>query len=101
MPSTTVFLLPYLGLDLFSLGLYVGFEYIMGVMLVPKPSKYKSIGVNTDTYEKIVYMANKDRRNISQQLSLLVDREYESYSKKRKPTPARVVTGGLSALIED
>jgi len=73
----------------------------MGVMLVPKPSKYKSIGVNTDTYEKIVYMANKDRRNISQQLSLLVDREYESYRKKRKPTPARHVTGGLSALIED
>lgn len=73
----------------------------MGVMLVPKPSKYKSIGVSTDTYEKIVQMAEKERRNISQQLSLLVDREYESYGMTRQPASARVITGGLSAIIED
>ena len=67
---------------------------------MPKPSKYKSIGVSTDTYEKIVYMADKERRNISQQLSLLVDREYETYGMTRQPV-ARKVTGGLSAVIED
>jgi hypothetical protein len=73
----------------------------MGVMLVPKPSKYKSIGVSVDTYNKIIKIADKERRNISQQLSLLVDREYESYGMTRQPTPARIVTGGLSAIIED
>jgi hypothetical protein len=91
-----------LGLDLFSLGLYVGFENIMGVMLVPKPSKYKSIGVNVDTYEKIVQIANKERRNISQQLSLLVDEEYRSQGlKKITPPIARAMVGGISAVIED
>ena len=93
-------MLPYLGLDLFSLGLYVGFENIMGVMLVPKPSKYKSIGVGIDTYEKIVQIATKQRRNISQQLSLLVDREYESLGMKRQAN-VRIHSGGLSAVIED
>ena len=72
----------------------------MGVMLVPKPSKYKSIGVSTDTYEKIVQMAEKERRNISQQLSLLVDREYESLGMKRQAN-VRIHSGGLSAVIED
>jgi hypothetical protein len=91
-----------LGLDLFSLGLYVGFENIMGVMLVPKPSKYKSIGVNVDTYEKIVQIANKERRNISQQLSLLVDEEYRSQGlQKTAPPVARAMVGGISAVIED
>lgn len=67
---------------------------------MPKPSKYKSIGVSVDTYEKIVQMADKERRNISQQLSLLVDREYESYGMTPQPA-TRIVTGGLSAVIED
>ena len=40
-----------------------------------KPSKYKSIGVNVDTYEKVVHMANKESRNISTQLAILVDEE--------------------------
>ena len=83
----------------------------MGVMLVPKPSKYKSIGVNTDTYEKIVKMARDARRNISTQLSMIVDDEYDKYVF-RNPEPARRKKnvskkrtvhrlGGLSAVIED
>ena len=64
MPCTVVFLLPYFGLDLFNLGLYLGFEYIMGVMLVPATTKYKSISVSVETYKKIVQMSQKKRRNI-------------------------------------
>ena len=74
----------------------------MGVMLVPKPSKYKSIGVNVDTYDKIVQIANKERRNISQQLSLLVDEEYRNQGlQKTTPPVARAMVGGISAVIED
>jgi hypothetical protein len=93
-----------LGLDLFSLGLYVGFENIMGVMLVPKPSKYKSIGVGIDTYEKIVHLAHEERRNISQQLALLVDEEYRMRELRKADLPAKLrkkYVGGLSAVIED
>ena len=97
-----------MGLDLFSLGLYVGFENIMGVMLVPKPSKYKSIGVTVDTYDKIVHIAHQERRNISTQLAILVDEEYEKKRLKKSDKPARIrqknvtnIIGGLSAVMED
>lgn len=101
MPSTTTFLLPYLDLDLTWLGLYLGFENILGVILVADPAKYKSISVNRETYEKIVEIANAQRRNISQQLSLLVDKEYEDLGFDVKAKPARIYAGGLSAVIED
>lgn len=71
----------------------------MGVMLVADPTKYKSIGVGIDTYEKIVEMASVERRNISQQLSLIVEKEYDRLGYKPKTT--RVFAGGLSAVIED
>ena len=41
------------------------------------PSKYKSIGVSTETYEKLLLIAANHRRNLSQQLSLLIDLELE------------------------
>ena len=67
---------------------------------MPKPNKYKSIGVNVDTYNKIVEIAHKEHRNISQQLSLLVDAEYsgQGFSASR---PKKVYSGGLSSVIED
>ncbi len=43
---------------------------------MPATSKYKSIGVSVDTYNKVKMIAKKERRNISQQLSILVDQEY-------------------------
>ena len=49
----------------------------MGVILMAKSPKYKSIGVNTDTYEKVVHMAHVERRNISTQLAILVDEAYD------------------------
>ena len=80
----------------------------MGVMVMTKPSKYKSIGVNTDTYEKVVHMAHVERRNISTQLAILVDEAYDKMNLKKSNQPpyrtrkkATAIVGGLSAVIED
>jgi sorbitol-specific phosphotransferase system component IIBC len=72
----------------------------MGTILMPNANKYKSIGVSVDTYNKIVEIASKERRNISQQLSLLVDAEYMDQGFKASK-PAKVYAGGLSSVIED
>mgnify|MGYP000885937521 CR=1 FL=1 len=67
------------------------------------PAKYKSISVSKETYNKIVEMAHSSRRNISQQLSLIVDEAYSEngYDITVPSKPAQVYTGGLSAVIED
>ena len=79
----------------------------MGVMVMTKPSKYKSIGVNTDTYEKVVHMAHVERRNISTQLAILVDEAYDKMNLKKSNQPpyrtrkrATTVVGGLSAVMD-
>ena len=70
-----------------------------------KPSKYKSIGVNPDTYEKVVHMAHVERRNISTQLAILVDEAYDKRELKKADLPAKLrkkeYVGGLSAVMED
>ena len=73
-----------------------------------KPSKYKSIGVNTDTYEKVVHMAHVERRNISTQLAILVDEAYDKMNLKKSNQPpyrtrkkATAVVGGLSAVVDN
>jgi hypothetical protein len=93
-----------LGLDLLRLGLYVGFENILGDILVADPAKYKSISVSKETYDKVVEMAQSARRNISQQLSLIVDDAYEDQGYSAPASngaTTRVYSGGLSAVIED
>ena len=72
----------------------------MGVMLVPRTAKYKSISVSTDTYNQIVQMATKHHRNISQQLALVVSEEYDRQGLKPKPRMS-AYSGGLSAVMED
>ena len=67
---------------------------------MPNANKYKSIGVSVDTYNKIVEIASKERRNISQQLSLLVDAEYMEQGFKAAK-PAKTYAGVLSSVIED
>ena len=76
-------------------------------MVMTKPSKYKSIGVNTDTYEKVVHMAHVERRNISTQLAILVDEAYDKMNLKKSNQPpyrtrkrATAVVGGLSAVMD-
>ena len=44
---------------------------------MPNPSKYKSVGVAVDVYEKLVILAESQRRSLGQQLSLLIDVEIE------------------------
>jgi len=80
----------------------------MGVMLMAKSPKYKSIGVNTDTYEKVVHMAHVERRNISTQLAILVDEAYDKMNLKKSNQPpyrtrkrATAVVGGLSAVVDN
>lgn len=67
------------------------------------PAKYKSISVSKETYNKIVEMAQTSRRNISQQLSLIVDEAYSEngYGITVPAKSAQVYSGGLSAVIED
>ena len=48
------------------------------------PSKYKSIGVLTETYEKLLLIAANHRRNLSQQLSLAIDPELETLTAPDK-----------------
>lgn len=67
---------------------------------MPNANKYKSIGVSVDTYNKIVELASKERRNIMQQLSVIVDAEYGNQGFKAS-RPAKVYSGGLSSVIED
>jgi hypothetical protein len=72
----------------------------MGVILVPKPSKYKSIGVSVDTYEKIVKIAESERRNILQQLALIVDNEYDRMGFNRKLSNVSRFSG-ITSVIEE
>ena len=44
---------------------------------MPKTSQYKSVSVSKDTYEKLLLMADFEKRNLSQQLSLLIDVELD------------------------
>jgi hypothetical protein len=40
-----------------------------------RKTKYKSVGVNDDTYEMIVELAKREKRNISQQLAMIVEQD--------------------------
>ena len=44
---------------------------------MPDLTKYKSVSVHNDTYEKLVLLANAEHRNLSQQLKLLIDTQLE------------------------
>ena len=44
---------------------------------MPNSTKYKSVSMHNETYEKLVLLANAERRNLSQQLRLLVDTHLE------------------------
>ena len=44
---------------------------------MPNSTKYKSVAMHNDTYEKLVLLANAEPRNLSQQLRLLIDNQLE------------------------
>lgn len=63
-------------------------------------SKYKSIGVSVETYEKIVEIAKVERRTILQQTAMLVDKEYSRMGLDMTPVSLSRYSG-LSSVIED
>ena len=52
---------------------------------MPNTSQYKSVSVSKDTYEKLLIMAEFEKRNLSQQLSLLIDIELDRLTKPLAP----------------
>ena len=52
---------------------------------MPNSTKYKSVAVHNDTYEKLVLLANSEHRNLSQQLRLLVDAHLEDLTSPGGP----------------
>lgn len=44
-------------------------------------TKFKSIGIDVDTYEKLKRICFDERRNIRQQVSIWVDNDYEERFK--------------------
>jgi len=59
-------------------------------------SKYKSVGLDRKSYDKLVKICEQQRRNIRQQLSLMIDQEFdkEEYSKYK----TKVTSLGLGAI---
>jgi len=75
----------------------------LGEIVMVRKTKYKSVGVNDDTYEMIVELAKREKRNISQQLAMIVEQEFNKTFEKEliRREPVNNVYGGLSAVIED
>ena len=44
---------------------------------MPDISKFKSVGIDIETYKKLARISKEERRSIGQQVSKLVDSEYE------------------------
>jgi hypothetical protein len=44
---------------------------------MPNPNKYKSVGVSIETYQKLLLLAEAERRSLGQQMSFLVDLRLE------------------------
>ena len=59
-------------------------------------SKFKSVGLDRKSYEKLLNICEHQRRNIRQQLSLFIDREFdkEEYNKYKN----KVTSLGLGAI---
>jgi len=45
-------------------------------------TKFKSIGIDVDTYHKLKRICDDERRNIRQQISLWVDKDYDDRFKE-------------------
>ena len=59
-------------------------------------SKFKSVGLDRKSYDKLIKICEHQRRNIRQQLSLMIDQEFdkEEYSKYK----SKVTSLGLGAI---
>ena len=59
-------------------------------------SKFKSVGLDRKSYDKLIKICDHQRRNIRQQLSLMIDQEFdkEEYNKYK----TKVTSLGLVAI---
>ena len=59
-------------------------------------TKFKSVGLDIESYEKLQKIIKHQRRNIRQQLGLMIDQEFkkEEYNEYR----AKVTSLGLGAI---
>tara|TARA_R100001015_G_C4633562_1_gene198702 strand:- start:5153 stop:5359 length:207 start_codon:yes stop_codon:yes gene_type:complete len=52
---------------------------------MPDTSKYKSVGINIDSYNKLKKLSEDKRRSIGQQTALIIDKAFDSeYGDKTK-----------------
>ena len=67
-----------------------------GGSIMTDTSKFKSVGLDRKSYDKLVNICDHQRRNIRQQLGLLIDREFEKeeYIKYKN----KVTSLGLGAI---
>ena len=66
----------------------------MGVIVMADPKKFKSIGIDTDTYHKLKRICDDERRNIRQQISIWVDKDYSNRFKEEN----KITNLGLGRL---
>lgn len=57
-------------------------------------TKYKSVGVNLNTYNKLRKLAEDEHRNIGQQISKLVNDEYKKLYGNEPPL------GGIGSIAQ-
>jgi macrodomain Ter protein organizer (MatP/YcbG family) len=57
----------------------------MGDIIMADTTKFKSVGLDIKSYEKLQKICEHQRRNIRQQLGLMIDEEYskEEYNKNK------------------
>ena len=67
-----------------------------GGSIMTDTSKFKSVGLDVKSYDKLTKICDHQRRNIRQQLGLFIDQEFEKeeYNKYK----SKVTSLGLGAI---
>ena len=67
-----------------------------GGSIMTDTSKFKSVGLDVKSYDKLIKICDHQRRNIRQQLGLFIDQEFEKeeYNKYKN----KVTSLGLGAI---
>tara|TARA_R110000824_G_scaffold278346_1_gene466513 strand:+ start:445 stop:690 length:246 start_codon:yes stop_codon:yes gene_type:complete len=67
---------------------------------MPNPKEYKSVGLTSDAYDKLKYVAEQEDRPLGRQLSRLIDLAYQQIQNaKRGYRPTNVGGIGGAAAV--
>jgi ferritin len=66
----------------------------MGDSIMADTTKFKSVGIDIDSYKKLMKICEHQRRNVRQQLGLMIDLEYQKEDYKKD----NVTSLGLGAI---